>query len=64
LCRITQDHPNRPTYKGLGKKKGTPRKEERYSYNKAKRSPYMENRKPLLMMRMRDQWTGGIMSDI
>jgi hypothetical protein len=45
LCYITQDYPNRQILKGLGKKKGTPRKEERYSYNKAKRSPYIEKRK-------------------
>jgi hypothetical protein len=49
---------------GLGKKKGTPGKEERYSDNKTKRSPYTENRKSVLMIRMRDQWTGGTMSDI
>jgi hypothetical protein len=30
------------TNKGLGKKKGTLRKEERYSDNKTKRSPYMK----------------------
>jgi hypothetical protein len=42
LCHITPDDPNRQTYKGLGKKKGIRRKEERYSDNKTKRSPYMK----------------------
>jgi hypothetical protein len=64
LCRIIQDHPNRQTYKGLGKKKGTPGKEERYSDNKTKRLPYTEERKLVFMIRMRDQRTGGTMSDI
>jgi hypothetical protein len=45
----------------LGKKKGTPGKEERYPGNKTKRLPYIEKRKSVLMMRMRDQWTGGTM---
>jgi hypothetical protein len=55
LCCVKQDHPNRQTSKGLGKKKGTPEKEERYAGNKIKRSPYMEERKSVLMMRMKDQ---------
>jgi hypothetical protein len=49
---------------GAGKKKGIPGKEKRYSDNKTKRSPYTEKRKLVLMMRMRDQWNGGTMSDI
>jgi hypothetical protein len=49
---------------GLGKKKGTPGKEERYPGNKTKRLPYMEERKSVLIMRIRDQWNGGTMSDI
>jgi hypothetical protein len=44
--------------------KGIPRKEERYLDNKTKRLPYTEKRKSVLMMRMRDQWTGGTISDI
>jgi hypothetical protein len=48
----------------LGNKKGTPGKEERYLDNKTKRLPYMEKRKLVLIMRMRDQWTTGTMSDI
>jgi hypothetical protein len=35
--------------------KGIPGKEERYLDNKTKRSLYMEKRKLVLMMRMRDQ---------
>jgi hypothetical protein len=35
--------------------KGTPGKEERYSGNKIKRSPYTEKKKSVLMMRIRDQ---------
>jgi hypothetical protein len=50
--------------KGLGKKKGTLGNEERYSDNKTKRLLYIEKRKSVLMMRMRDQWNGGTMSDI
>jgi hypothetical protein len=50
--------------KGLGKKKGTPGKEERCPGNKTKRSPYMEERKSVLMMTMRDEWDGGTMLDI
>jgi hypothetical protein len=55
LCCITRDYPNRQTEKGLGKKKGTPRKEKRYPDNKTKRLLYIEDRKSVLMMRMRDQ---------
>jgi hypothetical protein len=44
--------------------KGIPRKEERYLDNKTKTLPYTEKRKSVLMMRMRDQWTGGTISDI
>jgi hypothetical protein len=50
--------------RGWERRKGTPGKEERYSDNKTKRSPYTENRKSVLIMRMRDQWTAGTMSDI
>jgi hypothetical protein len=64
LCRIKQDHPNRQTERGLGMKKGTPGKGERYPGNKTKRAPYTEERKSVLVMRMRDQWKGGTMSDI
>jgi hypothetical protein len=64
LCHVKQDHPNRQTLKGLGKKKGIPGKEERYPGNKTKRSLYMEKRKLVLMMRMRDQWNGGTILDI
>jgi hypothetical protein len=64
LCHVKHNHPNRQTWQGLGKKKGTPGKEETYPGNKTKRSPYMEKRKSVLMMRMRDQWTRGTMSDI
>jgi hypothetical protein len=64
LYLVIQDHPNRQTEQGLATKKYTPRKEERYPENKTKRSPYMEKRKSVLMMRMRDQWTAAPMSDI
>jgi hypothetical protein len=64
LCRVKQDHPNRQTEKGLGKRKSIPGKEERYPGNKTKRLPYTEERKAVLMMRMRDQWKGGTMLDI
>jgi hypothetical protein len=48
----------------LGRKKGTPGKDERYSYNKVERSPYMEKRKSVLMIRMRNQWMRGTISGI
>jgi hypothetical protein len=31
LYHVTQDHPKRQIYKGLGRKKGIPGKDERYS---------------------------------
>jgi hypothetical protein len=64
LCHVEQDHANRQTWKWLGKQKGTPGKEERYPGNRTRRLPYTEERKSVLIMRMRDQWNGGTMSDI
>jgi hypothetical protein len=49
---------------GLGRKKGTLGKDERYPYNEVERSLYMEERKSVLMMRIRNQWTRGTMSGI
>jgi hypothetical protein len=37
-----QHYPNRQILKGLGRKKGTLGKDERYSYNKVKRLLYMK----------------------
>jgi hypothetical protein len=48
----------------VSEKEGSPREEERYLYNRVKRSPYKEKRKSVLIMGMSDQWTGGIMLDI
>jgi hypothetical protein len=39
-------------------------REGRYLDNTIKRWPYMEKRKSVLMMRMRDQWTRETISDI
>jgi hypothetical protein len=58
LCCVTQEHPNRQTFKGMGKEKCTPWKEERYADNKVKRLLYIEKSKSVSMMRMWDQWTG------
>jgi hypothetical protein len=56
--------PQQANIEGAGKKKGILGKEERYSDNKTKRSLYTEKRKLVLMIRMRDQWNGGTISDI
>jgi hypothetical protein len=64
LCHVKQHHPNRQTWKGLGRKKGTLVKDERYLYNEVERLLYTEERKSVLMMRIRNQWTRGTMSGI
>jgi hypothetical protein len=64
LYHVKHDHPNRQTEKGLGKEKGIPGKEERYWDNRTKRLPYMKKRKSVLIMRRRNQWMAGIMTDI
>jgi hypothetical protein len=56
--------PQQADIEGAGTKKGTVGKEERYSHNKVERLPYMEGRKLVLIMRIRDQWIMGTMSGI
>jgi hypothetical protein len=47
-----------------GRKNSTLGKEERYSYNKMERVLYMEERKLVLMMRIRNQWMRRTISGI
>jgi hypothetical protein len=39
-------------------------KDERYSYNEVEGSPYIEERKSVLMIRIRNRWMRGTMSGI
>jgi hypothetical protein len=49
---------------GAGKEERHTRKDERDPYNEVERSPYTEERKSVLMKRIRNQWTRGTMSGI
>jgi hypothetical protein len=62
LNRTTPTGRHRRGWEG---RKGTLGKEERYSYNnKVERSLYMEERKLVLMMRIRNRWMRGTISGI
>jgi hypothetical protein len=55
--------PQQADIEGAGKEERHTR-EERYSHNKVERLPYMEGRKSVLMMRIRNRWMRGTMSGI
>jgi hypothetical protein len=56
--------PQQADIDGAGKDERHAREEERYSYNKVERSLYMEDRKSVLMIRIKNRWMEGTISGI